>query len=280
MNGTSYLLAIDGSQEARSTAYFAWKLAKKTGARVVAQHVVDTAAVWRFLDYDLAGFIGSGVYMDAREQMIAAMYAIGESLMLSYVSQVSGQPLECENYIDEGDPATEIAGRAKSHDIVMVGNRRRDATSVRLRMFEKLADTSTCPVFVVGNAARQWSKMQLFVDSDSVDTTDISGIRKLGTELELPTEIYIDTNVAEKQDDLHLMGVRSRASQSLQRSGFNELITSAPEDILLVVPADMVKDRQNVGYRAHLRAFLDQSEKRGLLLWTHKSPQKAIRLAS
>ncbi|MBP9811500.1 universal stress protein, partial [bacterium] len=76
MKTRSYLLAIDGSQASRSAAQFAWDLAKQTSSKVVAQHVVDTAEIWRFLAYDLAGFIGSGLYMDARERITEVMYSI------------------------------------------------------------------------------------------------------------------------------------------------------------------------------------------------------------
>ncbi|HMX46016.1 MAG TPA: universal stress protein, partial [Candidatus Obscuribacter sp.] len=102
MNGPSYLLTIDGSAESRSAAYFAWELARQTEARVAAQHVVDTRAIWQFLSYDLPGFIGSGVYLDAKERITEVMKSVAESLMLAYTSQVSELSDNHETYIDEG----------------------------------------------------------------------------------------------------------------------------------------------------------------------------------
>ena len=121
MNGTSYLLAIDGSEESRNAANFTWELASQSGARVTAQHVVDTQAAWRFLSHDRAGFVGSGVYMEAREKITDALYAIAESIMLSYTCQIDSRALEYETYIDSGDPATEITRRAQQHDLVVMG---------------------------------------------------------------------------------------------------------------------------------------------------------------
>lgn len=283
MNGTPYLLAIDGSAESRSAAYFAWELARRSGARVVAQHVVDTQAVWRFLSYDRAGFIGSGLYMDAREQITAAMYSIADALMVSYGSQIEGQSIEFENCLDEGDPATEIARRARNHDMVIVGHNGRDSSPIGYGMFERLTDLCTCPVLVVGAGFKQWSKMQVFINSDISHKSDISGICDLGAALGLPTEICFDPDVEQVDVDKSSRGDWSGVLdvRSIERGNFKELLTSAADDVLLVVPKGIVGGKKNVGYSAYLRAFLSQSGKRGLLLWNHNhTSEDAIKLAS
>lgn len=283
MNGTSYLLAIDGSAESRSAAYFAWELARRTGARVVAQHVVDTQAAWRFLSYDRAGFIGSGLYMDAREQITAAMYSIAEALMVSYGSQIEGQSIEFENCLDEGDPATEIVRRSRNHDLVIVGHNGRDSSPVRYGMFERLTDLCTCPILVVGAGVEQWSKMQVFINSDVSYRSDISGICDLGSTLGLPTEICFDPDVDQVDADKSSRGDWSGVLdvRSIERGNFKELINSAADDVLLVVPKGIVGGKKIVGYSAYLRAFLSQSGKRGLLLWNHNhTSDDAIKLAS
>jgi nucleotide-binding universal stress UspA family protein len=283
MNGTSYLLAINGAAQSLSAAYFTWALAEQSGARVVAQHVVDTAAVWRFLSYDRAGFIGSGLYLEAREQIAGSMFSIAEAIMLSYSSQSAGQPLECETFIDEGEPATEISRRAEEHDMVIIGHQSRRSNSGGPRMYEKLAETCPCPILVVGNAAQQWSKIRMYIDSDFASSADIPGNFRLGSALGLPIEIYIDTRVAQVDADRFSVGGWSRALgvQSIERGSFKELLTSVPEDVLMVVSADILTGPNKTSYRADLRAFLDQSERHTLLLWTDRKVQnKTLKLAS
>ncbi|MBX9695925.1 MAG: universal stress protein [Cyanobacteria bacterium] len=283
MNGTSYLLAINGTAQSRAAAYFTWVLAEQSGARVVAQHVVDTAAVWRFLSYDRAGFIGSGLYLEAREQIAASMFSIAETIMLSYSSQCAGQPLDCGNFIDEGDPATEISRRAEEHDMVIIGHQLRRSNVGGPRMYEKLAETCPCPILVVGNAAQQWSKIRMFIDSDFASSADVPGIFQLGETLGLPIEIYIDTTVARVDADRFSVGGWSRALgvQSIERGSFKELFASVPEDVLMVVSADILTGQDKTTYSADLRAFLDQSERHALLLWTDRKIQnKTLKLAS
>ncbi|MBX3073310.1 universal stress protein [Candidatus Obscuribacterales bacterium] len=283
MNGTSYLLALNGGAASRYAAYFTWALAEQSGARVVAQHVVDTAAVWHFLSYDQAGFIGSGLYLEAREEITDSMYSIAEALMLSYSSQSAGQPLECEAFIDEGEPAAEIARRAEEHDMVVLGYRSGRSNTGEPKMYEKLAETCPCPVLVVGNAARHWSKMQMFINSDFASSADVPGIFQLGVTLGLPIEIYIDAEVSQVDADRFCLGGWSRplGVRSIERACFEELVASVQEDVLMVVSADILTGQDNTVYRDSLRAFLDQSERRALLLWTDRKIQNiTLKLAS
>lgn len=284
MSGTSYLLPIDGSEESRSTSYLAWELAKQTGARVVAQHVIDTAAVWRLLSYERAGFIGSGVYMEAREQITSALNSIAEALMLSFTSQIEGQSLEFETHIDEGDPAAEIARRAKEHDMVIVTERRGNSAADGQRLFEKLAATCSCPVLVIGNSTKRWSKMRIFVNEEMTESNNIAALYRLATMLGLPAEVYVDATLSCDVSPLDLGGwAPALGVRSITRGSMEELTAMASEDILLVVSLDTVSGRDHSRLRERLCNFLDQSDENGLLLWTRKqsvSFPKRLKLAS
>lgn len=268
MNSTSYLLAIDGSQEACSAAHFAWDLANQTDSSVVAQHVVDTKAIWRFLSYDLAGFIGSGPYMDAKERITETLHSIAEALMLSYGSQAGGHCPEFETYIDDGEPADEIARRALDHDLVIIGYHGRHVAR-RPRLFEKLAETCPCPVLIVRDVSERWSKMQVLITNDIADPKTIHRIYQLGTVLGLPGEVYLDRSVAELDaEHVTLKGWSSALGvRAIKHGNLKEVITSAPDDSLLVVPAEMATYRYDSRCRSRIRAFLEDSDRRALLLW-------------
>jgi nucleotide-binding universal stress UspA family protein len=270
MNGTSYLLALDGSAESRTAAHFAWELAAQTGASVVAQHVIDTAAAWQFLSYDRPGFIGSGVYMEAREQISSALRSIAEALMLSYCTQVQGRSITAKSHIDEGDPACEIVRRAADHDLVIIGHR---SGPRQERLYETLVKTCPCPVLVVGGSALQWSKVQMFVTDEIASAKSMQGIYHLGTALGLISEVYIDAKADQTDsEDLTLGGWSSAFGVRLfEHSTLKKLIETAPDDVLLVVPSELTSGYFGSRYRVLLRTFLGSSQRRALLFWREKA---------
>jgi len=286
MKTRSYLLAIDGSQASRSAAQFAWDLAKQTDSVVVAQHVVDTTEIWRFLSYDLAGFIGSGLYMDAREQITAVMYSIAEALMLSYGSQAEGQSIRFENYIDEGEPAAEIARRAADHDLVILGFHGRRSNRRQKSLFEELAKCCPCPVLVVGDVVKRWSKMQIFVSRDMLACNAIESICQMGEALGLPQEIFIGSRDNElTESDRARISLSHRASafgdNTIRRINFKELVDSTEDNVLLVVSADALNSVHDNLAKARMHKFLQASSGRALMLWRDQAKANSfVRLAS
>lgn len=282
MSGTSYLLSIDGSEESRLASYFAWELAKETGARVVAQHVVDTTAVWQLLSYGQSGFIGSGIYMEARETITAALASIAEALMLSYTSQIDGQSLQFETIIDEGDPLTEIIKRAPEHDLVIIARHRRDIIA-NPKWFEKLVQACQCSILIFGSADKRWSEMRIFIEKDLECQKDVSSLYQFGTMLGLPARVFIDTTVLQSAEKRFELGGWSQALgvRSIERSSLDELIGSAPEDALLAVSSNLLAGQGSAEYRSRLLRFLDQSKGSGLLIWDKKQLcRPRLRLAS
>lgn len=276
MKTRSYLLAIDGSQASRSAAHFAWALARQDDARVVAQHVVDTSEIWSFLSYDLAGFIGSGLYMDARERITEIMYSIAEALMVSYGSQAEGQSLEFEHYIDEGEPAAEIARRALDHDLVILGFHARRSNHRQKSLFEELAKSCPCPVLVVRDVVKQWSKMQVFVSRDMAGLNTIDGICQMGEAFGLPLEILLDSrdNALTESDRARISlthGASTFGVNTIRSANFKELIDTSDEDVLLVVSAEALNSAQDGLAKARMYKFLQASDGRALLLWRDRA---------
>ncbi len=286
MKTRSYLLAIDGSQASRSAAYFAWELAKQTDSLVVAQHVVDTVAIWNFLSYDLAGFIGSGLYMDARERISEVMYSTAEALMVSYGSQAEGQSIDFENYIDEGDPAVEIARRAVDHDLVILGFHARRSNRRQKSLFEDLAKSCPCPVLVVRDVVKPWSKMQIFVSRDMLASNTIESICQMSAAFALPLEIFLDNrdSALTESDQARFSlsrGLSASAANTIGSANLKDVIDSAQDDVLLVVSAETLNGAHDNLARARINKFLQASPNRALLLWRARTPVVgSVRLAS
>lgn len=282
MNGPSYLLTIDGSAESRSAAYFAWELARQTEARVVAQHVVDTRAIWQFLSYDLPGFIGSGVYLDAKERITEVMKSVAESLMLAYTSQVSELSDNHETYIDEGSPAEEIARRAREHDLVIVGYHGRGPSGRRRRFFETLAAKCPAPMLVVRKVSKPWTKMQILVSNKMSPEKDLADIYKMGARLGLPIEVIIEEGCGKAEEERFQIGgwVNSYGIIDIRQENLQAAITKAPADAVLVVDAEALTETDEL-FAARVRAYLEDSPHRALMIWRdHKAEIRSEPLAS
>ncbi len=190
MKCMSILLTIDGSAESRSAAYIAWQLAKKTGSSITAQHVIDSLAVWKFLSFNSAGFIGSGPYMEANERINEALHAVAESLFLSYNSQAEGQGVNNRNCIDEGDFVSCICERAKEHDLVIVGHSLERTNDFYL----ELGKMCSAPVLVIQKSTMPWSKVCILLTDETVNEDTIWDISEFGSALGLPTELYLHSS--------------------------------------------------------------------------------------
>ncbi len=195
MKHKSYLLAIDGSVESKAAAYLAWKLAKKTGARIVAQHVVNTRDTWRFLRPKSAGLIGSGPYVEAFESVTKGLRSIAEALMLSYSTQAEGQNIEFETCIDEGDLVSEICKRAKEHDLLIIGHSKDGNIGVDQKtpysVCEELAEFCPVPMLFVMKECNPWQKMHVSISSVRTDPAVIETLSQFGRELQLSTQLHI-----------------------------------------------------------------------------------------
>lgn len=106
MKTTSYLIVLDGSAESLAAAHTAWSLAAETGARVDAQYVVDTDAIWRFLSFERPGLVGSGVFIEARDKITAVMTSLAETVMLSFRTQMEGRSVDFETLSTRVYPKT------------------------------------------------------------------------------------------------------------------------------------------------------------------------------
>jgi len=272
MNTGSYLLALDGSQASRAAAHLAWQLSGLTNSKVDAQHVVDSADIWRFLSYDLAGFIGSGPYMDAKERITQTMRGIAEALMLSYSSQAGGQVQSFDTFIDEGDPACEISKRAVDYDLVILGYHARTSNTRRKVLFEELAKVCPCPLLVVRDVAKRWSKMQIFINRDLASEETVASIFRVGALLAIPVEVLLDsrdaTVMAIEPERFSMGGWSSAFGVNVVRpASFKEVTSAADDNVLLVVSADAIDSARDTLARTRLQKFLQLSAGRALLLW-------------
>jgi len=197
MKNNSYLLALDGSVEARAAAFLAWNLAKQTGARVDAQHVINVRDTWRYLRPKSAGFIGSGPYMEEFRRVSDGLRSVAEELMISYRAQVEGQNIDFSSHLDEGDLVTEICKRARKHDLLIIGHRKspKVGQSGDYSLCEELAGICSCPMLVVTTSCAQWNKMCIHIENTKVDLRAIERLSKFAEKLALSMKLHISSSI-------------------------------------------------------------------------------------
>lgn len=173
MSTQSILLSLDGSAQSRYAAEICWTLAKANNMTVDAQHVIDSLAAWDFLNFDIAGFIGSEPFFEAHETMLNCLSSIGEALTEAYEGQAAGHEISGTAHLDEGTTIREICWRAKDYTMVAIGQRSTGMGSPeedkrrlpRRSVAETLTYYCPRPLLVVQDRCQTWSKMNIVLSS-------------------------------------------------------------------------------------------------------------------
>jgi len=277
MKNNSYLLALDGSAEARAAAYLAWDLAKKTGARVDAQHVINVRDTWRFLRPKSAGFIGSGSYMEAFQRVSDGLRSVGEALMVSYRAQVEGQNINFAAHLDEGDLVTEICKRARLHDLLIIGHRKSPKT-VQLgdySLCEELAGICSCPMLLVTASCDQWNKMCIHIEDTKVDLRAIETLSQFGQKLALSMKLHISSSIplSEVKALLNALSLCHgfKSWEIYMDNGKQE--NAAADELRVIMP--ILNERAVNGVKS-LRASIHELSEPALLVWPQKMAGKEL----
>src|SRR6516165_7710558 len=107
----SILLPLDGSVYSRNAASFTWDLARRVGASVVAQHIVDTSGVHALIGHDEPGFLPSNPYSVTYDHICSGLRVMARILEDNYKEAAGKFGVASKFHIDEGDPVSKICQR-------------------------------------------------------------------------------------------------------------------------------------------------------------------------
>jgi nucleotide-binding universal stress UspA family protein len=197
MSAQSYLLALNGSKESLAAANVAWQLAKARNAKLLALSVVDNQAIWDLLGTGSAGFIGSGPYLMAYEVMKKALKEISETLMSAFAARSQNVQLETECLVEEGDVLRQVLEHAKSQNLVIMGRRsvqastlRQDLHSyVRTSLSKRLSEVCPCPLLLVA-AENHWVKTRLICNPETFSAEALLQFLTLTDPFNIEQEIF------------------------------------------------------------------------------------------
>jgi nucleotide-binding universal stress UspA family protein len=117
------LLCVDASQYSLTAADYALLLAQKTGASVVALHVLDIRMIEGPYIADLGGALGAQPYLALFPQIQTIQKEKSELIMQALKGRFEGTsvPIECE--VVSSHLVPEILEREKTADLVILGKR-------------------------------------------------------------------------------------------------------------------------------------------------------------
>lgn len=196
-NNFSILLPIDGSVYSRNAAELAWDIARRVGASVVAQHVVDTTGVRQLIGHADPGFLPSNPYKVTFDHICSGLHVMARILHDNYEDAATKLGIQSTFHIDEGDPVGKICGRALFNNLVVIGHRRAaedDENShrgqlKRLSIAESLAHESPKPLLIVQKKPVKWRTMTIMLSVDHVNEHYIDSCLELAKLLGLNAEI-------------------------------------------------------------------------------------------
>lgn len=192
MKGKSILLALSGSQQSRFAAEVCWRISKRLGTSITAQHVVDSHSAWKFLGHERPGFLESSRYLSDYQILCKSLFCLGEELAASYSQMARKEGVNEICLVDEGNPITEICRRALSHNLVVIGHRphtisRENPRSqfMRLSIAESLAHDCPRPLLVIQGNCPQWKNLAIMISIDHINELFINSCLDMAAALDL-----------------------------------------------------------------------------------------------
>jgi nucleotide-binding universal stress UspA family protein len=296
MHKLSILLGLSGSEQSKFAAETAWSIARKAGGRVVASQVVDTRMAWELIRNDRAGFVGSGVYLEAFENFSKSLESIANAVVNKFEAVANGQDVPTETLIEQGSPVRRLSERAVDHDLVVIGHQARDPGSkekehcnfIRYAVAEGLAHECPRPLLIVQGKFYGWSSMSILVSVDHLNFKYIDACVRTAKILELkPILILLASGNREESPQAILKDLRSAhpeladiditvemlyglsldSEHRLLKTGDVELEWSPDPDTLLVIPTRKTGNHRVTVFDTSPDAFVRFMSLPAILLW-------------
>jgi nucleotide-binding universal stress UspA family protein len=117
------LVGLDGSEHARTAVRYGLWLGERLGATVVGLHVVDIVSIEGSFFHDISGSLGFEPYLDFSSKMREVLHERGKGLLQEFTDQAAKAGVRADSVLGMGVIANEIAERARTADLVVIGHR-------------------------------------------------------------------------------------------------------------------------------------------------------------
>jgi nucleotide-binding universal stress UspA family protein len=198
------LVGLDGSEHARSAQQYALWLGKRLDATVIGLNVVDIVSIEGSFFHDISGSLGFEPYLDFSSKMRDALHERGKVLLQSFAEQAAESDVRHDTVLSMGVVANEIAERAKTADLVVIGHRgvnEKFSTGLMGSTAESVTRKCPKPVLVCTTGFRPVERVALAYDGSQRAAAAMQAAAELCTSLNVPLAVMTvskDPESAEK----------------------------------------------------------------------------------
>ncbi len=163
------LVALDGSTNSRNAAEYAFWLATNLDSQLTGQHVIDPRLVDLFISPEFAEELGFACSVDTSEKVFSALRRVGRVILDLYVREASERGLKVETHLDEGYIVECILSRLKNYDLLVMGHKGREDSSMPLNIVlgsvaERLAVNSKKSVLIASRPLKEIEQILVAYD--------------------------------------------------------------------------------------------------------------------
>lgn len=197
------LVALDGSEHARTARQYALWLGEQLGATVVGLHVVDIVSIEGSFFHDISGSLGFEPYLDFSSKMREVLYERGQLLLQEFTDEAAKRSVRSDTVLGMGVVANEIAERARTADLVVIGHRgvnEKFSTGLLGSTAESVTRKCPKPVFVSTAAFRPVTRPLLAYDGSQRAAAAMHAAAEFCISLALPLTVLTVAKDAEAGD--------------------------------------------------------------------------------
>jgi nucleotide-binding universal stress UspA family protein len=214
--------------------YAGW-LARKLGAHVVGLHVIDIVSIEGSFFHDISGSLGFEPYLDFSSKMRAVLHERGRALLDAFAEEASRAGVDAETAMSVGVVANEVAERARTADLVVIGHRgvnERFSTGLLGGTAESVSRKCPKPVFISPMEFRESSKPLLAYDGSARAAAAMQVAAEFCATMGLPLTVLTVSKDDEQgsriltEADAYLKPYSLNASFELQRGNAPERIAN------------------------------------------------------
>lgn len=163
------LVALDGSQNSRNAAEYAFWLSTNLDAELEGQHVIDPRLVDLFICPEFAEELGFACSVDTSEKVFGALKRVGKVILDLFSREANERGLKVSTHLDEGYIVECILNRLKDFDLLVVGHKGRDDSSMPLNIVlgsvaERLAVSSKKSILIASRPLKEIKQVLVAYD--------------------------------------------------------------------------------------------------------------------
>ncbi len=231
------LVGVDGSEHARTARQYGFWLGEQLDATVIGLHVVDIVSIEGSFFHDISGSLGFEPYLDFSSKMREVLYERGKTLLQEFSDEAAQRRVRADTVLSMGVIANEIAERARTADLVVIGHRgvnEKFSTGLLGSTAESVTRKCPKPVFVSTLEFRPVTRPLLAYDGSQRAAAAMHAAAEFCVSLGLPLTVLTVSKDAESGDKVAADARKYLASYKLNSTC--EVQTGhAPEQIVACI---------------------------------------------